>query len=116
MSLLFKDVYAVVKLIPKGYVMSYGGVARLCGYPRAPRQVGHALQALPEGSRVPWWRVVNAQGRISNSSTADAPSRQCERLEAEGVVVSVGLKIDMRNYDGEMVVYARLQVKRGGAP
>lgn len=114
MPLLFKDVYAVVKLIPKGYVMSYGGVARLCGYPRAPRQVGHALQALPDGSRVPWWRVVNAQGRISNSSTPDASSRQRARLAAEGVVVSDALKVDLRSYDGELVVYARLQMKRGG--
>ncbi len=111
MALEFKDVYAVIKLIPKGCVMSYSGVARQCGYPRAARQVGHALHALPQGSRVPWWRVINAQGRISNSSTADAPNRQRERLEAEGVVVSDALKIDLRNFDGEMLVNARLQAR-----
>ncbi len=117
MPLNFKDIYAVVKLIPKGCVMSYSGVARQCGHPRAARQVGYALHALPQNNRVPWWRVVNAQGRISNSSTPDAPKRQQEQLEAEGVVVSAGLRVDMRSFDGEMLVYARLQprqAKRGG--
>ena len=114
MSLEFKQVYAVVKLIPKGMVMSYVGVARQCGYPRSARHVGHALFALigDAADKVPWWRVVNAQGRISNSSTPDAPQRQRKRLEAEGVVVNDGLRVDMRLFDAEMLVYARLSAKR----
>ena len=112
MPLTFKEIYTVVKRIPRGYVLSYSGVARQCGHPRAARQVGYALHALPAGSRVPWWRVVNAQGRISNSSTPDAGQRQRDQLEAEGVVVSDALRIDLRHYDGEMLVYAKLH-RRG---
>lgn len=114
MPLEFKQVYAVVKLIPKGMVMSYVGVARQCGYPRSARHVGHALFALTgdAADKVPWWRVVNAQGRISNSSTPDAPQRQRKRLEKEGVVVSDGLRVDMRLFDAEMLVFARMSAKQ----
>lgn len=107
LALAFKEIYRVVKLIPKGRVMSYGGVARQCGHPRAARQVGYALHALPErlGRSVPWWRVVNAVGRISNHY---APLEQRDRLRAENIAVDDALRIDMRLYDGEQIVYRKL--------
>jgi methylated-DNA-protein-cysteine methyltransferase-like protein len=40
-------------------------VALLAGLPGQARQVGYALAALDESSRIPWHRVVNAQGRVS---------------------------------------------------
>ena len=62
-------IYAVVARIPIGRVATYGQVARLAGLPSHARLVGYALSALPEGSSLPWHRVVNAQGRISARST-----------------------------------------------
>lgn len=106
----FEDVYRVVKRIPKGMVMSYGGVARQCGSPRSARYVGFALHALPAGSKVPWWRVINAQGRISNQF---APIEQRRRLEDEGVVVNDELRIDMKLFDGEEIVYQKLRRTHG---
>jgi methylated-DNA-protein-cysteine methyltransferase-like protein len=111
MPIHFKDIYAVVKLIPKGMVMSYAGVARQCGRPGAQRMVGYALHALTADSKVPWWRVINAQGRISNSSTPDALDRQRECLRAEGVDVGAAYRVDMRLYDAEAIVYAKLRRK-----
>ena len=58
-------IYAVVSRIPLGRVATYGQVARLAGLPNHARLVGYALNALREGSRVPWHRVVNAKGMIS---------------------------------------------------
>ena len=104
----FEDVYRLVKRIPKGMVMSYGGVARQCGSPRSARYVGFALHSLPAGSKVPWWRVINSQGRISNQF---APLEQRRRLEDEGVVVNDDLRIDMKLFDGEEIVYHKLQQK-----
>lgn len=98
--------YRVVKLIPKGMVMSYSGVARQCGSPRSARYVGFALHALPADTRVPWWRVINAQGRISNQY---APDEQKRRLEAEGVVVNDRMCVDMRLFDAEAIVYRKLK-------
>ena len=87
----YDDVYEVVKRIPRGKVSTYGRIARLSPVPRGARGVGWALAGLgPErGREVPWWRVINAAGRISNEFNAVL---QREMLEAEGV------RFDERGY------------------
>ena len=102
----YEQVYAVTRLIPKGMVMSYGGVARQLGRPGLARTVGYALHNLPAGTDVPWWRVVNTHGRISNSYS---PETQAELLRAEGVAVDNDLRLDMRRHDAEMIIYQKLQ-------
>ena len=67
-------IYAVVRRIPRGRVATYGQVAFLAGLPGHARQVGYALAALPEGSRMPWHRVLNAQGSASPASRAGRTS------------------------------------------
>src|SRR5437773_12031078 len=64
----YHRIYRIVRHIPRGRVATYGLVARLAGRPGAARTVGWALSALPDDSDVPWWRVLNAAGRISLSS------------------------------------------------
>lgn len=107
----YERVYAVVRLIPVGMVMSYGGVARQAGYPGRARGVGYALHALTEGKRVPWWRVINSAGRISIPDPEGAQTQR-EKLLAEGVAVDDDLRINMRLYDAEMTVYEQLQRAR----
>lgn len=58
-------IYSVVQRIPRGRVATYGQVALLAGLPGHARQVGYALNALEDGSRIPWHRVVNARGEVS---------------------------------------------------
>lgn len=76
-------VQRLVRRIPSGRVIAYGGVAALLGVPRGARGVGHVLSALPEGTDVPWWRVVNARGSISLHGYPGLLQRMM--LEAEGV-------------------------------
>lgn len=40
----FEQVYAIVRLIPKGKVVSYGQIARTLGKPRGARAVGWAMR------------------------------------------------------------------------
>lgn len=61
----YARIYSVVSRIPRGRVATYGQVARLAGLPGQARLVGYALSALDDRSRIPWHRVVNAQGEIS---------------------------------------------------
>lgn len=93
----FEEIHAVVRRIPHGRVSSYGRVALLAGYPGRARLVGYALHALRPGAddEVPWWRVINREGYISN---AYQPQLQRERLEAEGVVVDNRERIDLGRY------------------
>ena len=83
----YERIYAAVRKIPRGRVATYGDVARLAGLPRQPRLVGYALHAAPEGARLPWHRVVNAQGRLSRGrGVVGGELPQRFRLEREGVV------------------------------
>ena len=54
-----------IREIPHGSVASYGQIAEIAGIPRGARQVGYALRHLPNGHDVPWYRVVQATGRIA---------------------------------------------------
>ncbi len=71
--------------IPEGRVATYGQVAFLAGLPGHARQVGFALRNLPEGSAVPWHRVVNAKGEISSRDNPAWEGFQRHLLEEEGV-------------------------------
>jgi len=75
----------VVRRIPKGRVATYGQVASLAGLAGHARQVGYALHALPDGTVVPWHRVVNAAGRISTRATPGGELVQRLLLEKEGI-------------------------------
>ncbi len=78
--------YAIVRQIPRGKVAAYGWIAERAGLVRGARRVGHALRMLSSRRRVPWHRVVNAQGRISLPAGSAAARRQQEILQAEGIV------------------------------
>lgn len=97
-------VYAAVCRIPPGRVATYGQIARLCGLGRMARQVGYALNSLPEDSDVPWHRVVNAKGEISPRSAAGRESEPLQRLrlEEEGVRFDAAGRIDLRECTWEL--------------
>lgn len=80
-------VYALVRQIPPGKVLSYGRVANLLGVTHGARAVGWALSALKGQAEhdVPWHRVINAQGRISIKGSPTAALEQRARLVAEGI-------------------------------
>lgn len=79
-----------VRAVPRGRVASYGEIAERAGLPRRARLVGRVLAQLPAGTRVPWHRVVNAQGRISLPAGSSAAREQRQRLLAEGVRIVAG--------------------------
>jgi len=78
--------------------MTYGQIAALLGSPRAARIVGGALHALPDGSAVPWHRVVNRQGRISSRCPQHSMDLQGALLREEGVAFLPDKRIDLERY------------------
>jgi methylated-DNA-protein-cysteine methyltransferase-like protein len=91
------NVWQVVEGIPRGHVLTYGEVARLAGMSRAARRVSLAMRRAPRTRKLPWHRVVNAQGRISLPADSPGHRQQKERLEREGVVFVKG-KIDLERH------------------
>jgi methylated-DNA-protein-cysteine methyltransferase-like protein len=90
--------YEVIRRIPPGYVATYGQVATLAGARGHARQVGYALHDLPDGSDVPWHRVINAAGEISVRRSGGASDRQRSLLESEGVEFDALGKIDLSRF------------------
>jgi methylated-DNA-protein-cysteine methyltransferase-like protein len=90
-------ILAAVRRIPRGKVCTYGNVAEVAGLPRRARLVGTVLRQTPASRGLPWYRVINAGGRISFPVGSDAYQRQRHKLEAEGVVF-VGGRVDLRRY------------------
>lgn len=93
----FRQVYEVVKKVPKGKVTTYGCVAAMIGRPRAARYVGYALHVNPEPIIVPCHRVVNREGKLSGGFAFGGLEIQKGLLEREGVKV-IDDKVDLAVY------------------
>jgi methylated-DNA-protein-cysteine methyltransferase-like protein len=91
----FQRVYQVVRMIPPGQVATYGQIAEIVSHRRAARTVGWALNGLPEGSDVPWQRVINARGEISLGRRGGAAATQRALLEREGIEFDAKGRIDL---------------------
>lgn len=82
-----RAVLRLVRSIPAGQIATYGQIAAMAGFPKRPRQVGMILKGLPEGTDLPWHRVVNAQGRVPSEGRWWGAMVQIQRLREEGVAV-----------------------------
>jgi alkylated DNA nucleotide flippase Atl1 len=77
-----QDILARIAAIPEGFVRTYGDLS-----PGAPRFTGTVLRRTD--ADVPWWRVVRADGSLTQGE------RQRALLEAEGVPFR-GARVDLR--------------------
>lgn len=91
-------VWAVVRSIPPGRVMTYGQIAALLGAPRSAHAVGYVLYATPEDAEVPCQRVVNRWGSLARSYGWGGALRHRADLEAEGVAVRPDDTVDLTLY------------------
>lgn len=91
-------VHDAVRSVPSGRVASYGAIADLAGSPGAARAVGTVLRSLPEGSDVPWWRVISARGELTIPRTGHRRTLQTALLADEGVTLGDDGRVDMRRF------------------
>ena len=79
----FKEkVYAVVKKIPKGKVLTYGEVAKRVGKPGAARAVGTVLSQNFD-HQIPCHRVIRSDGKIGNYNRGGSLAKK-KILKKEG--------------------------------
>lgn len=104
-KVFYAQVWDIARQIPRGRVASYGQIAKMLPPPDGveietyvafgPLWVGGAMSACPED--VPWQRVINSKGEISERDGAGA-RRQRLLLEEEGVEFGERGRIFMKKY------------------
>ncbi len=92
---IFKDIYDVARLIPRGRVTSYGAIAAYLGMKSGARMVGWAMNG-SHGMKVPAHRVLNRLGMLSGKHHFGHPKRMQELLEKEGIKVKNDRVLDFR--------------------
>lgn len=103
-------VWALVRRIPAGQVVTYGQVATLVGRARSARAVGGAMGRCPDD--VPWHRVVNAQGAIARRRRQSGMLTQRIRLEQEGIRLRRG-RVPLARYRWEPDMRSTRRADRG---
>jgi methylated-DNA-protein-cysteine methyltransferase related protein len=97
----YRQIWQTVQAIPMGKVACYGQIADLAGLPGRARLVGKALGYAPstgwQGQSVPWYRVINSQGKISLAVGSEGFERQKQLLQDEQVVV-IGARIKLAEF------------------
>jgi methylated-DNA-[protein]-cysteine S-methyltransferase len=75
----------VCRKIPRGRVMTYGGLAAALGAPGAARAVGNAMALNPFALIIPCHRVIRSGGGLGGFG-GGGPAMKRRLLEQEGVV------------------------------
>ncbi len=91
-------IITMVCQVPRGSVATYGQIAKLAGIPKNSRQVGSVLRDLPIGDGVPWYRIVNSKGEISQRGNHESEKSQREVLEDEGIQFNEKGRIDLERF------------------
>jgi methylated-DNA-protein-cysteine methyltransferase related protein len=94
---LYTRIYDLVRQIPAGKVATYGQIAGVVGGCTA-RMVGYAMAATPDGSNVPWQRVINAKGKISPHGAGFGTLIQEQLLLEEGIEFDLQGRIDFNRF------------------
>lgn len=101
-------VYAMVKRIPRGRVITYGQLAKMLRLPGGARTAGFAIAACPSGRGIPWHRVVGAKGRILTQEPVASLQRRL--LESEGTHIE-GRGVDLSKHQWPAAANDRLKRK-----
>ena len=94
---IYQKIYDNVRAIPSGKVATYGQIAKLAGLEGQARMVGYALYNLPSDD-IPWYRVINARGEISQLPDPEWRTKQRFLLDAEGVEFDSNNRISLEKF------------------
>ena len=100
LDVLRQQVFAIVREVPHGQVISYGEVGARCEPPISGYVCGR-IMSQAEGD-VPWWRVVAKDGALPiRKRNPHLAVEQRQRLTDEGVVFDKDGRATSRTSDGD---------------
>lgn len=82
-----KKVYASLRKVPAGTVVTYGELAKRAGSPNAARAVGRAMATNPMPLIVPCHRVVASDGKLGGFSSSGGLRLKAQLLSLEGAAI-----------------------------
>src|SRR5258708_38704256 len=94
-AMSWTPVYAFVKRIPRGRVITYGELARALRLRGGARSAGRAMAASSPGNGIPWHRVVGYGGKLLIREPY--ASLQRKLLESEGVTLRES-RVDIKKH------------------
>jgi methylated-DNA-protein-cysteine methyltransferase-like protein len=97
MTEITQRIVAAILAVPQGSVSSYRDIALKAGLPNGARQVARVLHSMSGKYKLPWQRVIKADGRIALES-GGGRELQIALLRSEGVEVSDTGTVDLARY------------------
>lgn len=90
-------IYEIVMLVPRGKVTTYGAIAQIISDTACDAGLVGSAMALVTSDDVPWQRVVNAKGMISNRNQREM-QHQRHTLETEGITFDERGVINLKRF------------------
>ena len=90
-------IIAALKAVSPGRVSSYRDIALAAGLPNGARQVARILHVMSPIHKLPWHRIIRADGGIALPAGA-GKEEQIALLRAEGVTVSAAGAVEPRYF------------------
>jgi methylated-DNA-protein-cysteine methyltransferase-like protein len=91
-----RRIMAAIRSVPAGRVSCYRDIALAAGLRSGARQTAWVLHSMSDSHRLPWHRIVRADGSIALEG--DGKAAQAALLRAEGVTVSKSGRIDLERF------------------
>jgi len=96
-KILTENIIEIIKKIPYGKVTTYGKIALYAGDHKASLQVARILHSSSKKYNLPWYRIINKNGRIS-LPIGGGYELQKSLLIKEGINFSIDDKIDFNKF------------------
>ncbi|MEE3744797.1 MGMT family protein [Campylobacter porcelli] len=104
-----QEVYNLLRLIPKGKVVTYSQIALCLGNVKLARAVGNALHNNPNPTLYPCHRVVNRKGELSKAFAFGGSERQMRLLVDENIKFDKfnRVRLDIYGFDIEKFIKSK---------
>lgn len=93
-----KQVIRLIKSVPKGKVATYGQIGKLAGRAKGSRAVCQVLAKHGTSHKLPWFRIINSQGRIAFKTGTKHFNTQKGLLQKEGVAFIGAGRVDLSKF------------------
>ena len=92
----FEKVYKVVAKIPRGKVVTYKELARVCG--TSPRTIGRIMARNENPFTFPCYKVVSSTGELRGYSAWGGVPRKRDLLKRDGITFDIRGRVEKQYF------------------